>query len=553
MEWVTSLVTSGHGREDPAARGPLLTAGPALTDKKSTAERFMELFQGYSGAHGTHGEPHREPDSLKWAIKKTASTLREPYTLEMWEQHLAGKRPLGIMPILSDGTCWWASIDFDEYDTNLLELVDRVHAMKLPVVPCRSKSNGLHLFLFFSTPQSAAVVQSVLRDLSAALGIAGSEIFPKQTAMLAERGDLGSWMVMPYYGDTFGGKLREQVGLKRTGSEMTAEEFLRYAEKMRIEDITTVAVTRPPVRAEKRGEKPKHEPFDDGPPCLQHLARTGVERGGQNNTLFMMGLYFRRKDPADWQSKLDEANQLFMRPPLSSDQVQQTIKSLSKKEYEYTCSVEPMASHCDSRACRRRRYGVSSSADYPDITALSVIDAEPAIWFVDVDGGRLEMSTEDLQRYDRFHRIAMERLHRCYMPMKHDTWTKIVASAMMNVDVVPMSGDVSMQARFTELLEEFCTNRQRGSRKEDIMVGKPWEDEDTGRHYFRLRDLHRYLERENFKNLTRGAMGEQIKKLGGEAMQLSIRGHNRHVWWVPVAALQTTPEVPVPPLPRREV
>lgn len=513
----------------------------------------MELFRGYSGAHGTHGEPYREPDSLKWAIKKVAVSLREPYTLEMWEAHLAGKRPLGVVPVMGDGNCCWASIDFDQYDTNLLDLVARVQQMKLPVVPCRSKSGGLHLFVFFSVPQPAALVQSVLRDLSAALGISGSEIFPKQTAVLASKGDVGSWMIMPYYGDTYGGKLQEQVGIKKTGSEMTAGEFLNLAEKSRIEDVSALAVSQPPARPKKRGEKAQHEPFDDGPPCLQHLARQGVERGGQNNTLFMMGLYYRRMDPADWRERLEKANQTFFATPHPSDQLAAMIKSLDKKEYEYTCSVEPMASHCDSRTCRRRRYGVSSSADYPDITSLSVLEAEPAIWFVEVDGQRLEMSTEDLQRYDRFHRIAMERLHRCYMVMKHDTWTKIVASAMSNVEVLPMAADLTLQARFTELLEEFCTNRQKGSRREDIMVGKPWEDEEEGRHYFRLRDLQRYLERENFKSLTRGAMGELIKKLGGESLQMSIRGHNRHVWWVPVAALQTTPEVPVPALPRREV
>jgi hypothetical protein len=266
-----------------------------------------------------------------------------------------------------------------------------------------------------------------------------------------------------------------------------------------------------------------------------------------------MGLYFRRKHPADWQDHVEKANQKWMTPPLPSEQVAGTIKSLSKKEYEYTCSNEPMQSYCDSRTCRRRRYGVSSSADYPDITDLAVIDADPAIWFVDVDSQKLEMSTEDLQRYDRFQRVAMEKMHRCYMPMKQETWTKIVSTAMAKVRVLEMSGDLSMQARFTELLEEFCTNRQRGSRREDLMVGKPWEDEETGRHYFRLRDLQRHLERENFKTLTRGAMGELIKKVGGEAMQMSIRGHNRHVWWVPAKSLHAPEEVPPPQLPRREV
>lgn len=513
----------------------------------------MSLFAGFEGAHGTHGEPHREPDSLKWAIKKTARTNREPYTVEMWEAHLAGTRPLGIMPIQTAGTCMWASIDYDEYDVNLLELVARVESMGLPLIPCRSKSGGLHLFIFFSSPQPAALVQTVLRDLAAALGIAGSEIFPKQAQILAERGDLGSWMVMPYYGDTFGGKLKEQVGLRKTGGELTAEEFLRAAEKARVDDATTLVRTKPPAHPDKPGGKTAREPFDDGPPCLQHLARAGVEQGGQNNTLFMMGLYLRRKDPADWKEKLEACNARHMTPPLPAEQVVQTQRQLDKKEYEYTCSVEPMASHCDVRMCRRRKFGVGSSADYPDISGLSVIDAEPAIWFVDVGDTRLEMATEDLQRYDRFHRIAMERLHRCFMPMKHDTWTKIVAAAMQSVVVIEVSGDVTVAARFLELLEEFCTNRQRGTRREDIMSGRPWEDEEASVHYFRLRDLTKFFERENFKGLTRGQITGHLKKLGGESAQLTISGHNRMVWWVPSRVFTATEPVPPPELPRSPI
>lgn len=513
----------------------------------------MALFAGFEAAHGTHGEPHREPDSLKWVIKKHAKTHREPYTIEMWEAHLAGTRPLGIMPIQTDGTCVWASIDYDQYDVNLLELVARVESMGLPLIPCRSKSGGLHLFIFFSTPQPAAIVQTVLRDLAAALGIAGSEIFPKQTQILAERGDLGSWMIMPYYGDTFGGKLQEQVGLRKTGAELTAEEFLRVAEKARVDDVATLVRTKPPAQPDKPGGKRVHEPFEDGPPCLQHLARNGVEKGGQNNALFMMGLYLIRKYPAEWKEKLEEYNSKHMTPPLPAEQVVGVQRQLDKKEYEYTCSVEPMASHCDVRSCRRRKFGIGSSADYPDISGLSVIDAEPAIWFVDVGDARLEMSTEDLQRYDRFHRVAMERLHRCFMPMKHDTWTKIVAAAMQSVVVIEVSGDVTVAARLLELLEEFCTNRQKGVRREDIMAGRPWEDEDTARHYFRLRDLTKFFERENFKGLTRGQVTGHLKKLGGESVQLSIRGHNRMVWWVPSSALSVTHEIPPPPLPRSEI
>src|SRR5208282_3298699 len=143
-------------------------------------------------------------------------TLRRPVTLDMWQNHISGKRPLGVIPTRADGTCVWGSGDIDEYDIDLTALVTEVARKKFPLVPCRSKSGGLHLFMFAAESVPASLMQKALRGMMAALGHARCEIFPKQTSILADRGDLGSWMVMPYFGDTFGGKLREQVGFKST-------------------------------------------------------------------------------------------------------------------------------------------------------------------------------------------------------------------------------------------------------------------------------------------------------------------------------------------------
>lgn len=153
----------------------------------------MALFRGLDGVHGTHGEPNQE--GLKWAIKKTARTLREPVTVELWEQHLSGDRPLGVVPICAGDVCWWGSIDVDQYDTDLVELVARVERAGLPLVPCRSKSGGLHLFMFLAEPQPADALQVLLRDLAARLGVGGSEVFPKQATIRTDRGTpaTGSW------------------------------------------------------------------------------------------------------------------------------------------------------------------------------------------------------------------------------------------------------------------------------------------------------------------------------------------------------------------------
>jgi hypothetical protein len=221
-------LTNGSGTA-PAEPKSGTKAAPFTT---SIAERLKTLFAGNAHAHGTHGAPEREADGLKWAIKRTAHTVREPVTLKVWEQHLRGDRPLGIIPIRKDSTCSWGCIDVDVYDRSLLDIVDQVERRKLPLVSCRSKSGGLHLFLFTREPQPAAAVQAALSGMAAVLRLDDSEIFPKQAQH--KEGGTGNWMVMPYFGNTYDGKLREQVGIRHTGAEMDPEEFLRLAEERRL-------------------------------------------------------------------------------------------------------------------------------------------------------------------------------------------------------------------------------------------------------------------------------------------------------------------------------
>jgi len=91
-----------------------------MNDTNASTEnvaRLAALFAGYMGAHGTHGEPYQEPGKAKWEIKGSgAKTLKQPVTLELWQQHVAGTRPLGIVLVNEKGLCSCASIDVDVYD-----------------------------------------------------------------------------------------------------------------------------------------------------------------------------------------------------------------------------------------------------------------------------------------------------------------------------------------------------------------------------------------------------------------------------------------------------
>lgn len=514
----------------------------------TTAARIMALFEGRAGVSGTHGTPVRKPGTQKWEIKSTAQSLREPVTEALWQKHLDGVRPLGVVPVREDNTCLWGSIDVDDYDRDLIKIIQAVEQQKFPLVPCRSKSGGLHLFMFLSEPVPAGAIQAVLRDLAARLGLAGCEIFPKQSMVLAERGDVGNWMVMPYFGHTYEGKIKEQVGLKRTGAEMLVEEFLSSAEAARItaDGMDNAGSRARPGKTKKNGTGPSGSDFADGPPCLQHLASMGVPPGGQNNALFHMGVYYQKAHPEDWRDHLERANRELLRPPGSAEGLTSVIKSLSAKEYQYTCKNEPMAGHCNSVLCRTRKFGVGDGGNFPIISGLSKLDTTPPIWFVDVEGQRVEASTEQLQNYMLFHRLCMDRLNTCYRMMKPVDWLSSVAQAMESVTLIEAPPDVGVSGHFRELMEEFLVNRASGQNKEDLFTGRPWKDEENDCHRFRLRDLQDFLVRQNMKDLKRGQITQMIRDMGGEDAFLNIKGRGCQHWRLPSTAVESMPEVPPP-------
>lgn len=523
-----------------------------MTDR-SLIERLAALFRGAAGASGTHGVPVKDSNGLKWKINTTARTLREPVTILLWEQHVAGTRPLGVVPIREDSTASWASIDFDQYNIDLSALIKRVEDAKLPLVPCRSKSGGLHLFLFLVAPEPAQDVVEVMRDAAASLGLSDCEIFPKQTQVLSDKHDMGNWMVMPYFGGTFDGKLKLQHGLKRGGAEMSLLEFVTVAENRRVttQDVRD-NIARRGERAlgngKRRGSKGKgsrHSPCDysDGPPCLLHLFGSGGLQGdGRRRSLFHAAIYLRRADPENWRTRIEEQNQKFD-TPLQASEVAGIIRSNEKKDYEYTCKEEPMRSHCNSSLCKTKRFGVGTDGDVPVISNLQLLASEPPVWFVTVSDHRLEMSSEQLQNFHLFQRICMHRVQRTFKPVKQEVWASILDEAMLKMDQgdrLPVPPEVKKDAEFLELLSEFCNNRARAERKQDMLTGRPWHDPETGRFYFSVRHLLAFMAQEGIRSMNRSQIITAVMDMKGGNRQFSFDSkHSINVVWVPAARLHS--------------
>lgn len=486
---------------------------------RELAKQFSALFSGFTQAYGTFKiTGTRNRDNKQEGIAKV---IKEPVTLDLWVNHLSGKQSLGIVPITQDNTCVFGAIDVDIYPINAVETIRKINEANFPIIPTTTKSGGLHLWLFTNEPVPAALMQGKLREMAAALGFGGSEIFPKQTEVLLDRGDVGSWINMPY----FNAEATTRHGVFIDGAVQTAEEFIEYANQNK--------VTNDALENISRTVAPPSSTVEHGPPCLQHLAMQGFPPGTRNIGLYNLGVYAKKRDPDNWEAATEQFNIKYMDPPLGTNEVKEILKSLKKKDYQYQCKVQPLSGHCNSAVCRGRKWGVGNHSGMPVITNLTKFNSTPPVWFVDVEGGgRIELTTEDLQMQARFQKRCIDSLNTMPPAMKNDAWQAMIQTLLENVSIIEAPEDASPSGLLLEYLEKFCTQRAQARSKEEILLGKPFNQD--GFHYFRMSDFLAFLERNRFKEFRQHQIASVIKNVcRGEHHFFNIKGRGTNCWAIP--------------------
>lgn len=489
------------------------------------AESMMSLFEGFSGAHGTHGDTEQRPGGVKREIKKTARTLRDPVTLELWEQHLAGTRALGIITIREDSTCLWGAVDVDKYDLVHMETVRWLAEMKIPGIVCRTKSGGAHVFLFFSEPIPASEVIPKLHELASAMGSGGSEVFPKQANVLVDRGDLGNWLNMPY----FGGDKTSRYAVAPDGRGLSVGQFVALAQRSRITRRQFAGLRMVQSVAE----------MSDGPPCLEYLASVKIGEGSRNNGMYNLAVLAKRMRPDGWSELLEDWNRRFLSPPGSSADVQAMVKRFEKKDYHYKCNDQPIAQHCNVAVCRGRKFGVGPGGAARIVSSVSVLDTDPPLFFVNLKtGGTVECDSSALLSPRDFQRLALVQLRQVIPLYTTEVWLGQIQVCVDEATLIEAPREVGTTGHFEEILERFCTDRHAADNRDELILGKPWRDDAKGVVWFRLRDLQAMMEQERFRELTRGQVATRIRTMGGTTGFFNIRGKGVNVWCVPSDKLQ---------------
>jgi len=461
--------------------------------------KFKNIFEGLKIAYGQYQKGERSENGKQ---QGKAFIVRKNVSDDLWENHLQGKGPaLGIIPIREDNTCRWGCIDIDSYNLDHSGLIQSIRNLNFPLIVCRSKSGGAHVFLFTKEFISAALMQNTLKKISKVLGYEGSEIFPKQTEILVERGDTGNFLNLPYYNRTKG--LR--YAINDSGSSCTLEEFYELYD--------VYACTEAQVKDIKIEEKKIEEAFPSGPPCLNKLASVGFGEGSRNNALFNIAVYYKQAHPDSWEDKIVEANLKYMEPKLSNSEVQQLIKSVNRKGYDkYRCKDAPINAVCQSGLCRTKRFGVGyGEEEMPVLGNLTKYKSTPPQWFLDVSGTRIELKSEQLYSPPLFALACLDQANLVVPVPKPKDWKQYFLKPMMqNLQEVEPLESLDPMNQITGLLQDWTTNRQSARTMDDIFNKLPFTEE--GFTYFRMDDFFAFCKKNNWDQ-DKTKTGNLIKRL----------------------------------------
>ena len=476
-------------------------------------EKFKFIFEGLDVAYGQHQSDRKRADGKQ---EGKSYIVKKIVTEELWEAHLAGEGPsLGIIPIMADNTARWGCIDIDTYPIDYRSIINSFRKLQIPLVPCRSKSGGLHLFLFFKKPIAAKLIREKLREVAAALGYSSVEVFPKQSTILIEKGDLGNFLNLPYYN----AKSTTRYAYKDDGTAASLPEFIELYNKYAVDDIDKIAI------------QVSTDVIKDGPPCLQQLCTQGFPEGTRNNGLFNIGVYLRKFDADKWKILLEEYNRNYMTPPLAAQEVILIQKQLEKKDYNYRCKEPPINSYCNAKVCRTRKHGIGGNGAALEFSALTKLQTDPPVWFLDVGDTRMELQTEELQIQTKFQKKCMNSLDTMPPLVKQSVWQEIVERLMNNLIKIPVSDDGSLAGQFEAHLQEFCTDRAQALNRDELLLRKPWTED--GITWFRLKDLQDYLTRNKFTYFNTGQLVQALRHLKGKSEKYNLKGRTVRVWGVP--------------------
>jgi hypothetical protein len=443
--------------------------------------------------------------------------------------HFAGKVALGVVPVFLSGNTKWFAIDVDDYTLNHTKLAHKIYTSKLPIVHCRSKSGGAHLYGLFTHRVPAKDAVRLAKKWVEALGFdpKRTEVFPKQVKFDSPEAK-GNWIIIPY----FGGEQAMDFAIDENGDKVEFKDFGMFCKSRMITPEELSGFLDGKVTADWSSD----EILAESPPCvIEMMTHKVMEGDGRNNAASHLSWYFRNIDnffeKTDWQDKLNDFNNSYFDPPLSYRELNQVIKNHSGGKYFARCDVNPMAVLCDRETCLKRKFGIKpthASGFYGEykITALTKIDiGKDPIWKVFINGQFVNMDTETFTNPKKFRLAVLARLNILIPTLKQKEHDEIIGPLIKDALVIEEAKMVSSYGKIESCFRQWISQVIEKSRsKEKLLDGLPYYIKGANSILYRLHDFVLEYRRVYKENTDDREIYIVLKSQGSTQVNMEVGG-----------------------------
>lgn len=481
------------------------------------AQSFLLLFKGKNNTYVKNELPKERPE-IGTKIKTVITNNEGKVDTDLMLNHLSGNFGVGICPVTSSGSCHFGVIDIDYYKPSIKRVLAFIREYQLPLLPFRSKSGGLHLYIFLSKSVSAKKLRELLNkiivvfSLEEFYGKGKVEVFPKQDTV--KEGGFGNAITLPY----FNAEEPYTYLLTLEGEKVEFKEALTEIKR----SFTTVAEVEDIL---------ENLPYKDAPFCIQRALLTGIvggENSGRNNFLFSFAVYAKKKYGAEFKSYVEDVNASFD-VPLEDSAVESICNSVSTNEYMYKCKDIPCNALCDKFVCRNREYGLGrekghfTNVDFSGNIYRYKAEEPYYVWQLRLIGQEewkevVFRNEGDILEQFNFAKLCVRYLNHAPQRVSQNDWYEILNTVLPKVINIEVKAEVDTSAKAL-LRNEFIAYLSNKQAKRDspyqIRAGLAYYEkkDNVGKYYFLNSGFIDYLNNKKVK-YDMSLLGENLREFG---------------------------------------
>ena len=471
---------------------------------------MQEFIKNFTGLERNYGycnisNGYEDPDSGKIRFKNgDYGWSGKPITQFDYKQHLDGTKSIGIQPCNDSDLARFGAIDVDPKIYKNLDVkyyLDIIQEKELPLIPVKSKSGGLHLYLFTKELVRAKVIKDFLEDVLFLFKLPiNTEIFPKQTKLGSDTNGNkvnGSFINLPYFGK------KERVALDPSGKEIPFDVFLQCVELNKVDSNQIKKLSDNLIQKALTGGP---EEFKDGPPCLAILSKNKM-KDGRDRFLYNYMVFAKKKYSDDWKNKVLQAgrNYFEFNQTWTDDHIKMKIKNWERQEKGHTCNDELLAPVCVKSECVKRKFGIISDKkiDWPLMTNLIKVDFKPdPEYYLTVEnkkGESVSVHAKDVNKLKdqkELRGLVMAQADIFPPPIKAMDFHAMINALLDTQDTVqPAPGTRPMEI-LKKLLREHI-NGPQATTHNSFLSGNVLKDETYA--YFVYDDFYNFLKENEWK------------------------------------------------------